>query len=155
MYRITTRPPWIIGNRQAHERAWQLEAARETEPRSPMRDEAVEPLAVENHRAGFVAQRAADAVDQRALARSVRPDQAQPFARPDIQIDSVKRYESAEALGESRDFQKCLRHHPLPGRRNPCTRPMIPFGATMTKTTRRIPTIRRFTSDEIVTVATC
>ena len=31
----------------------------------------------------------------------------------------------------------------------------MPFGATMTKTTRRTPTSKRLTADEIVTVATC
>ena len=104
--RVEQRHPQIVGDRHAHERARQLEAAREPEPGALVRGQPVELPAVEAHRAGLVGERAAQAVDQRALARSVRPDQADALARRDVEVDAVERDEAAEALAEAFDLEE-------------------------------------------------
>ena len=111
-------------------------------------------LAVETHGAGLVLQRAADAIDQRALARAVRADQAEPLARLHLEIDAVERDEAAEALADIVDVQQRA-HDCLRARRRSCTRPTRPLGAMMTKTTSSRPTISRLTAEEMVTVAYC
>ena len=92
--------------------SWKLRAS----PRCvrSMRGEPVDRLAVEVHRAGLVLQRAADAIDQRALARAVRPDQAEPLARLHLEVDAVERDEAAEALADIVDVQQ--RAHGCPPR---------------------------------------
>src|SRR5262249_41501014 len=139
-------------------------------PRALVRGRTVEQVAVEAHRTGLVAQRAADAIDQRALAGAVRSDQANAFACGYRERDVLQRDEAAEALAQPVDLEE-LAHGTGSGAsvstfRRPtkssglcwtyrCTSPTIPFGAMMTKATRTQPTIRRLTADEIVTVASC
>jgi len=55
-------------------------------------------------RDGAAAQRieAGNDVDQRRLARAVRPDQAQDLALAHIEIDIAQRLQSAEALARPR-----------------------------------------------------
>ena len=71
------------------------------EPGALVRNQAGEVAAVEMHLADFVDQRAAEAIDERRFARSVRSDQAEAFALRDAQVDAVQRDESAEALAEA------------------------------------------------------
>ncbi len=52
------------------------------------------------------AQRAADAVDQRGLARAVGPDDAEPLAAPHAQAHVRERGEAAEALGHRADLEQ-------------------------------------------------
>ena len=78
----------------------QLKAAGEPEPGALMRRYAVEPAAVEHDIAAVVVQRAAQAVDEGALARAVRADQPEPFARGDGEIDAVERDKPAKPLAE-------------------------------------------------------
>src|SRR5580704_1639346 len=133
-----------------------------------MRDQPVEWPAVEGDAAGLVLQRAAQAVDQRALARAVRPDQPDPLAGGDRQVDAVERDKAAEALAEPADGKERRRTHAaLCGsrcgaptgkarrRRRACTRPTMPFGAIITKPISNNPTISRLSAEEIVTVASC
>src|SRR3981081_4649645 len=111
--------------------------------------------ALEGDAAGLVGERAAQAIDERALARAVRSNQADALAFGDVQIDSVERDESAEAFAEAFDLEEGRDHfHPILRRRG-CTRPTMPFGAMMTKATSSTPTSSRLTADEMVTVATC
>ena len=82
-----------------------------------MRRQAVEEAALERDGAGLVGERAAQAIDERALARAVRPDQAEALALGDVEIDAIERDKTAEALAEARYLQE--RTHAaasLPGR---------------------------------------
>ena len=96
----------IVDQVQADERPRQLEASRQSEMGALVRGEAVDGAAVETHRALFVVQRAADAVDQRALAGAVRPDQANAFACGYCKRDVLQRDEAAEALAQVIDLEQ-------------------------------------------------
>src|SRR6266404_5615200 len=65
----------VVGDRHAHEGPRQLEAARHAEPGARMGRQAREAAALEGDAAGLVGECAAQAIDERALARAVRPDQ--------------------------------------------------------------------------------
>src|SRR5205823_12101112 len=69
--RVEQRHPDVVGQVQRVERLRQLEAAGEAEPGALMRDQAVERMPVEDDAAGLVAQGAAEAIDQGALAGTV------------------------------------------------------------------------------------
>src|SRR5437660_10831749 len=99
--RVEQRNAEIVGEVHAEERARQLEAARHAEPRALVRRIAVELQAVELDRAGLIAQRPAQAIDQRALAGAVGPDQADPLAGRDGEADAFERHEADESLDES------------------------------------------------------
>src|SRR5207248_5174126 len=103
---VEQRHPDIVDEVQRMKRLWQLKAARQSEPGAFMRDQPVERAAVERHRAGLVAQRAAQTIDQRALARAVRTDQPDPLAGGDRQIDALERDKPAEALAERADREQ-------------------------------------------------
>src|SRR5947207_522829 len=167
------RHPDVVGQVQRVKRLRQLEAAGETEPGALMRDQAVERMPVEDDAAGLVAQGAAEAIDQGALAGTVRANQAEPLAGRDAQIDAFQRDETAEALADSADSEdrpirnagvthaaawRCIAASSTArtrARRRACTSPTMPFGATMTKPISKRPTISRFSAEEIVTVANC
>src|SRR5262245_48099028 len=108
-----------------------------------MRRQAVERLAGEPDAAGLVVQRAGHAVDERALARSVRTNQAEALAGLDIQIDALQRDEAAEAFRQASYLEQVLGHGLPLARRQSATSPMIPLGAMMTKTTSSTPTSSR------------
>src|SRR6185503_6033596 len=144
----------IVDEIEAVEGARQLKTARETAVRALVSGQAIHWSAVEMHCAVFVWQRAADAVDERALARAVRPDEAKPFALLHFEFDAVERDETAEALADIADVEESA-HFFLQAFMRSCTSPTNPFGATTTKKTSRSPTISKFTADEIVTVASC
>src|SRR5271154_3779082 len=133
----------------------------------------VDLAAIEAHTAFLVAQRTADAIDQRTLAGAVRPDQAEALTGRYREQNVFKRDKAAEPLAEIIDLKQIgvgAGHGADPGAsvstRRPTnssglrcqylrTSPTMPFGATMTKPTRRQPTINKLTADEIVTVAIC
>src|SRR5689334_5910273 len=117
-----------------------------------MRGQPLQRLAVEADGALLVAQRATDAVDQRALAGAVGADQPQPLARRHVDLDGVERDETAEPLAHAGDLQQ---HAHGRARRRARTRPMMPFGARTTNSTSSTPTSSRLRAEEIVTVATC
>src|SRR5438093_1607859 len=97
------------------------------------------------------AQRPRDAVHQRALARAVRPDEPDAFARSDREIDAVERYEAPEPLGHARGDEQRAAHVGPARRFRRRVQPMIPWGATVTNTTRSAPTRNRFQSAETLT----
>src|SRR5216684_668419 len=133
----------------------QLEAARHAEPGALMRGEPVHDAAVELDAAAVVAQRAAEAVDQRALARAVGADEADALAGADREADGVERGEAAEMLAEVLHLEERARHHRRRGRSQVWASPTMPLGAMMTKATSSTPTISRLSAEEMVTVATC
>ena len=70
-----------------------------------MRRRAVERPAIEPHYPGFVAERAANAIDKGALAGPVRSDQAQALAGAHRQRNAVECYKAAEALTQTVDVE--------------------------------------------------
>src|SRR4029434_6770221 len=113
-------------------------------------------LAVERDRAGVVAQRPRHAINERGLAGAVGPDQPEALALRDGQTHLGERHEATESLGDAvnREQRSRLLHHDL-RRRRAWTQPMMPLGASVTNTTSRTPTIKRFQADEIVTCTSC
>src|ERR1700688_5009406 len=79
-----------------------------------MGGEAIDGAAVETHGTLFVLQRAADAIDQRAFARAVRPNEAEALAGGHVERDVFQRDEAAEAFAEIVDFKQ-IRHGTDPG----------------------------------------
>src|SRR6478752_1611186 len=144
----------IVGKIETDERPRQLEAACEAPVRTLVRRQSIHRVAVEMYAALFVLQRAANAVDQCALAGSVRADQPDPFARLHLEFDAIERDEPAETLADVADVKKRA-HLLLRPRRWSCTRPTTPLGAMTTNPTRRSPTISKLTAEEMVTVAIC
>src|ERR1700728_1636221 len=167
--RIEERNAHVVEQAEARERPRQLEGAGEAAARALMRARALKRMAVEADRPRLVAQRTADAIDERALAGAIGADQAHAFARAHRKGNILQRHEAAEALAELVDLQKCghgggpastpsLRRPSRPVGlccMNPRTSPTMPFGATITKPTSRKPTIRRLIAEEIVTVTIC
>src|SRR4029077_12764594 len=94
-----------------------------------------------------------DAVDQRRLARAVGSDETDALPRLHGQAHLVQRGEAAEALDQSLHLQQRLGHGQCPRSRR--TRPRMPSGARTTKATSTTPTMKRFISEEMVTVASC
>src|SRR2546426_2872466 len=100
-------------------------------------------------------QRAGHTVDERGLPRSVRSDEAEPLARLDVETPPVERGEATEALRQSVDLEQRRGHGRRSRPRTRRARPTIPSGARTTKATSTTPTMNRFISEEIVTVASC
>src|SRR5580658_9172698 len=96
----------MVGNAEAGERPRQLKRAGKTAPRALMRRRAVKQATVKIHRARFVPERAADAVDERAFAGAVGPDESDPLAWANRQDDALQRDKPAEALAEIIDLEE-------------------------------------------------
>src|SRR5579883_794439 len=95
----------VLGDREAAEGLRQLKAARHAEPRALMRGEPVHHTAIEAHRARLVPQSAAEAIDERALARAIRANETDTLAGGDAERDPIERREAAEMLGETLDVE--------------------------------------------------
>ena len=104
--RVHQRDAQVIEYRHAGKRFGNLKAARQSEPRPAVRRFLADIASFETDAAFFVTQRSRNAVDERALARTVGPDEAEALARPHDEIDLVERGEAAEALGDARDFEQ-------------------------------------------------
>src|SRR5579883_1120232 len=109
---VEQRDADVVDEIEAYERPRQLKAARQTETGALMRRQAVEGLAGESHRSLLIAQSATNAIDECALARSVRTDQTQALAGRDRERDILQRNKSAEALAEVLYLEKvgCRAH---------------------------------------------
>ena len=83
---IEHRHAQVLGDRQAGERPRQLEAAGDAAAGALVGQQTVDRFAVEARRCRLsLVQRAADAVDQGALAGAVRADQADALALRDVE----------------------------------------------------------------------
>src|ERR1035437_9376353 len=100
MHGVEQRNAQVVGEVHAVERPRQLEAARQSAMRALMGGQTIDHTAVETDGTGLILQCAADAIDQRALARAVRSDQPEPFARLHFEVDTVERNEPVEALAD-------------------------------------------------------
>src|SRR5262249_19626607 len=148
--RVEHRDAQVVEHVHARERLGDLEAARETKAYAPVRGVGVDLATLEADAPLLVPERARNAVDERALPRAVRADQADAFARPHDEVDAVERRETAEPLDDARDLEQRFAHLSLLRLRHASTQPMMPFGASVTNATSSTPTISRFHAEEIV-----
>src|SRR5439155_2229754 len=153
---IEERYAQIVEHRHAGEGLGNLEAAREAHADAPVRGMPADVLSLEADAPFLVLERPGDAIDERALARAVRPDETDALAGPHDEVDALQRREAAEALRDAFDFEKGCGHHlPFP-RRQASTQPMMPFGASVTKSTSSTPTMSRFHAPrENITCTSC
>src|SRR5262249_28880586 len=91
----------VLRHAQVHEHARELEGARDPEATHAVGRAADQRLAAEREAAGVGSGGAADAVEQRGLARAVRPDQPDDLALANREVDRVDGHEPAEALGNA------------------------------------------------------
>src|SRR5688572_30641532 len=136
----------VLEHRHGAERTRDLEAARDAEPGSFERRKPAHFPALKNDRAALVAQRPGDAVDERSLPRTVRPDESEALALGDLDADGVQCGKAAEMLRDLVYFEEGS--HRLAS-------PSTPSGASTTKSTSSTPTTSTLTSPEIVTVMIC
>src|SRR5579872_1396468 len=99
----------ILQNRHAVKRLHHLKRPRNAEMRAPERRDAVDGLPVEENFAGVGLERAAHHVDQRRLAGTVRPDQAEDFTLGNGETHFVDRDEPLEALAERARLEERFR----------------------------------------------
>ena len=83
------------------ERARDLEGAPDTESRDRVRGQAVEPVGAETDLSAIGRREAADHVEERRLARAVRPDEAGDRAFGHAERAAGERLDAAEALGDA------------------------------------------------------
>src|SRR6202022_3736498 len=158
--RVEQWDPQIVHEIEAAERLWQLKAAGEPQSGAPVSGHAVDGVPIKHRAPAVVMQCAGEAVDERALARAVGPDQAEPLTGGDGDIDVFEGDKAAEALAQPAALEDCSwedrgGHQRSLGRRRLCTKPTMPLGAMTTKTISRTPTISRLSAEGIVTVASC
>src|SRR5207244_6629921 len=89
--RIEERDAEIVDEVQAAERLWQLKAAGEAEPHALIGRHPIDPASVECDAAAVVMQCAGEAVDEGALTRAIGPDQPEPLAGLDSDVDVLER----------------------------------------------------------------
>src|SRR5882762_8087049 len=152
---IEKRHAQVVEHRHAGERLGDLKAAREAEADALVRGMPADVLAVEADCPFLVPERSGDAVDERALSRAVGPDQADPLSGSYHEVDAVERGKTAKSLGHATYFEQRFAHRRSFRRRQASTQPMMPFGASVTKSTSSTPTIRRFQAEDTVTCTSC
>ena len=86
----------VLAHGHAREQLDALEGAPDAEARPPVRRQAADRHAAEPHRARVRPQRPAQAVEQRRLARAVRPDQADELALAHRQAHVGERGDAGE-----------------------------------------------------------
>jgi hypothetical protein len=97
----------VLADRHRGEQAEVLERARDTQLGDPMRLAREHVLAVEPDRAGLRRVQPADAVEERRLARAVRPDEPADLTAFDIERRLVQRCDASELNSETVDLQQC------------------------------------------------
>src|SRR5262249_20682325 len=150
---VVERQLEVLLHRHAVKGPRDLEAARDAELRALMSGPRADVRALEEDLAALVPESAGDAADERGLPGAVRSDQAETLALIDVERHPAQGLETAEPLDDALDAKERLGHHASDRRTRRLTRPTIPSGARTTKNTRITPTIRMFSSEEIVTVA--
>src|SRR5262249_43086276 len=141
----------VLLHGHARERLRDLKAARDAKPGAPVGRQRRDVPPREDDPAIVGTKRAGHAADERRLARAVRSDEPEALTLLHVERQPVERGQAAEALHESVNLEQ-RRRHQRPRRRR--TRPRMPSGASTTKATSTTPTMKRFISEEIVTMAT-
>src|SRR5439155_5785577 len=106
----------VLDQREAAERAWDLEGAADAEVDDPMRRLAGDLASGEPDRAAGGRQRPGDYVEDGALAGAVGADQAQDLALVDLERHGVDGGEATEPLGQALDLQQGARSRRPRGR---------------------------------------
>src|SRR6516165_12089477 len=160
--REVERHQQVLDNRHAPEGPRDLKASGDTLPCTTARRQLRNLLAGEEHGPRVRTQGTGDAIDEGRLSGTVRTDQAEALAAPDIHVDVVDRDKAAEALGQRFNSQQSwfgrseLRHFCPPTRtENWRISPIRPFGATITNNTSMMPSTSTLISEEIVTASSC
>jgi hypothetical protein len=96
----------VLEHRHTPEAPHHLPGARDAEPAHPLRPRAGDVGAVEDDPALVRVERAADAAEERGLARAIGPDEPHDLARLDRQRDVAVGDQAAEALGAPLDLQQ-------------------------------------------------
>ena len=99
------RDAQILPDRQSEEYARHLELDAHPAPDPQVRLQLRDVLALEEYRARRRRIGAQDQLEERALARAVRPDQAAQLALLDREVDTVDRAQAAEVLLEPARLQ--------------------------------------------------
>src|SRR6185437_877457 len=97
----------VVAHAQGAEQGEVLKGATDPEVDELVARGAGQLAALEQDLAFAVAIDAADAVEQRGLAGTVRPDQAADLPLPDIERDTVERDDAAEADNYAADLEHC------------------------------------------------
>src|SRR5437867_3454679 len=95
-----------IEHRHVGEQVDRLERPRDAEPRDLVRREPDDALAAEDDVAVIRCVQTRDHVEHGALARAVRPDDAQDLAFFDRDVETAQRVEPAEVLRDPSDLQE-------------------------------------------------
>jgi hypothetical protein len=101
-----------LADRHAREDAPSLRRLRDAEPGDLVGGHLCDVRAIENDSAFARARAAEDGHHQRGLARAVRADQRDDFARVDIEIDALQRHDVAVEGLDPAQGQERLRHRP-------------------------------------------
>src|SRR5215472_16123046 len=96
----------VVEHGELRERAHDLEGARQAEAANLVGPEPDQPVATEADVAVVGEEEAGEQVENRGLPRSVRTDQPQHLALGHGEIEAADGEQSAEALLETRDFEK-------------------------------------------------
>src|SRR6266702_5274691 len=97
----------VLAHREFWKHLQQLEGSADSELVELGGAQAGHDLAVELDLAAGRRELAEDAVEQRRLAATVRPDQAEDLALADVEADAVDRGDAAKALLDVGDFEDC------------------------------------------------
>ena len=117
----------VLLDRHVEEEPQRLERARDAELRDLVRREADEVAALEQHLALVGPVDTGDQVEQRRLARAVRPDHADDLALVDVQVEVGDHVQAAERLRDSLELEQ-RRHQTISTRvvpSRPCGRAFI------------------------------
>ena len=119
------RQPQVLVHRQAVQHGGHLVLDAHAPLRDGMRLRATDAATIEQDVTLRRRHLTAEQLEEGALARAVRPDQAAQFASPQGEVDIAQRPDAAEALAHATRFENdvWLRHQSLPSRRRGCSRP--------------------------------
>src|SRR5262249_43407890 len=126
-----------------------------TQARALVRGQGGDIRVVEPYATAIRPQHTGNAVDQGSPARAVRPNQAQALPLLHLEAHISEGLEAPKALSDMLHRNQCGGHQARTRLTSRRKSPKRPSGARMTKATRTTPTINRFNSEEMVTVASC
>ena len=131
----------VVDDGEARERPELLECARDAQAAHVVGRETRETRSIQVDRAGVGAIEAADDLEERRLAGSVRADDPDQLAGLHVERDVAVRGDAAEALGDARDGQQAHDVDPAAGRRlnRSPTQGTSPWGANRIITTSAVP----------------
>src|SRR6266550_4110883 len=98
----------VLHQRHVGEKAQVLEGTRNTLLDNPVRLQSGNVLACEQHLAAIRLDEAGDKIEERRLARAVRPDDGDDRSRHDVEIDAVHGLNAAERLRQVLDLKQRL-----------------------------------------------